>query len=92
MVLRGVREKEKGASRKESERAGGLRCSGAADMRREIRGKTMHSVCRTRNRGVGMKRNLRTHIDKYRELYVILNYLSRWLCVFSSYWPAEQSK
>lgn len=34
MVLRGVREKEKGASRKESEK-GGLRCSGAADMHSE---------------------------------------------------------
>ncbi len=35
MVLRGVGEKEKGASRKESEKAGGLRCSGAADTQRE---------------------------------------------------------
>lgn len=35
MVLRGVREKEKGASRKESEKARGLRCSGAADREKE---------------------------------------------------------
>lgn len=41
MVLRGVGEKEKGASRKESEKAGGLRCSGAADMQRQ----TMKRQC-----------------------------------------------
>lgn len=39
MVLGGAREKEKGASRKESgkkkKKAGGLRCSGAADVQRD---------------------------------------------------------
>lgn len=35
MVRGGVREKEKGASRKESEKAEGLRCSGDADMQSE---------------------------------------------------------
>lgn len=37
VVLRGVWEKEKGASRKESEKTLGLRCTGAADMQTETK-------------------------------------------------------
>lgn len=66
MVLRGVREKEKGASRKESEKAGGLRCSGAADMQRETEKDNVFYVLSVHNfkfHGVKIKTSTHTHLQ-----------------------------
>lgn len=75
MVLGGVREKEKGASRKESGKSC-IRCSGAADMQSETETMCfMCSGCRTSN---SMKlKNLQICIYKYMRISVILNYSSR---------------
>lgn len=86
MVLWGGREK--GASRKEGEKAGGLRCRERDNVFYvlSVQNLKFHGV-----HGVRIKKinNLQLYIYKHGEIYGVLNYTSRWLCVLSR-WPAGE--